>query len=176
MKTNKTINIRPSSSTDAAAVFALYRAVADIPGGLARLSFEISMDYVEHFLHAATTRGVGFVAVESGPSGEEIVAEIHGYSPEIFCFSHVLTDLTIAVTPRQQGSGLGRRLFSHFLRAVDEQRPHISRIELFARESNTRALAFYESLGFEREGAFRDRVLNSDGSLESDIPMARLRT
>ena len=175
MKTNQPINIRPSSSTDAAAVFALYRAVAEIPGGLARLPFEISMDYVEHFLQVATTRGVAIVAVESGPSGDEIVGEIHGYSPDIFCFSHVLTDLTIAVAPGKQGSGLGRKLFSHFLRIVDEQRPHISRIELFARESNTRALAFYESLGFEREGAFRGRVLNSDGSLESDIPMARHR-
>ena len=53
---------------------------------------------------------------------------------------------------------------------------HISRVELIVRESNERALAFYESLGFEREGEMRGRILNADGSLESDIPMAwRLR-
>ena len=39
-------------------------------------------------------------------------------------------------------------------------------------DTNERALAFYESLGFSREGELRDRVLNPDGSLESDIPMA----
>jgi putative acetyltransferase len=169
MSVNEGLSLRVSSTEDATAVLALYRRVAQVPGGLARLPFEITMSYVEGFLEPANTRGVGLVAESAAGV---ILGEIHAYSPTIFCFSHVLTDLTIAVDPKLQGSGLGRRLFTAFLRKVVDERPHISRVELIARESNTRAIRFYESLGFEREGELRGRILNSDGSLESDIPMA----
>jgi putative acetyltransferase len=164
----RAVVIRESSLSDSQAVLNLYKYVAETPGGLARLAFEVTPIYVESFLSAASLRGLGLVAEIDG----EIAAEIHGYSPEIFCFSHVLTDLTIAVAPAQQGTGVGRLLFAEFLRRVAEDRPHISRVELIARESNTRALAFYESLGFVREGELRGRILNADGSLENDIPMA----
>lgn len=169
MSFNDGLSLRVSSTEDATAVLALYRRVAQVPGGLARLPFEITMPYVEGFLEPASTRGVGLVAESAAGV---VLGEIHAYSPTIFCFSHVLTDLTIAVDPKLQGSGLGRRLFSAFLQKVVDERPHISRVELIARESNTRAIRFYESLGFEREGELRGRILNSDGSLESDIPMA----
>jgi len=172
MKRANNIDLRSSTIDDLAGVYSLYCAVAATPGGLARLSFEITHSYVETFLHATLARGLGFVAVDEHG---KIVAEVHSYSPEIFCFSHVLTDLTIAVHPSVQGCGVGRAIFTHFLSSVTTQRPHISRVELIARESNERALAFYESLGFLREGELRNRVLNPDGSLESDIPMAWLR-
>lgn len=51
----------------------------------------------------------------------------------------------------------------------------IDRVELIARESNTKAIAFYHSLGFEIEGAMRGRIQNIDGSVENDIPMAWIR-
>jgi RimJ/RimL family protein N-acetyltransferase len=167
------IELRPSAIDDLASVHSLYRAVAERPGGLARLPVEITRSYVENFLHATISRGLGFVAVDER---KEIVAEIHSYSPEIFCFSHILTDLTIAVHPSLQGQGLGRDIFTHFLSSVNTQRPQINRVELIARESNKRALAFYASLGFRQEGELQNRVLNLDGSLESDIPMAWLRS
>jgi ribosomal protein S18 acetylase RimI-like enzyme len=80
------------------------------------------------------------------------------------------------VHPSLQGQGLGRDIFTHFLSSVNTQRPHINRVELITRESNKRALAFYSSLGFRQEGELQNRVLNLDGSLESDIPMAWLRS
>jgi ribosomal protein S18 acetylase RimI-like enzyme len=48
-------------------------------------------------------------------------------------------------------------------------------VELIARESNAKAIAFYQSLGFVIEGRFERRIRNPDGSLEADIPMAWLR-
>ena len=132
-------NIHLSQIEDTPKVLSLYRGVAEQSGGLARLPFEITSHYVENFLKATVSRGLGFVAVDNN---DNIVGEIHSYSPEIFCFSHVFTDLTIAVHPRFQGSGIGRALFEQFLSMVASERTHISRLELIARESNERALAF----------------------------------
>lgn len=149
---------------------ALYRAVAAVPGGLARLEDEVSRAYVEAFLIAASERGIGFVAFdESG-----LLGEIHCYRAGLFCFSHVMSELTIAVHPRAQGRGVGRALFKSLLQAV-EASPDIDRVELIARESNRGAIGFYESLGFVQEGEMRGRIRNLDGSVESDIPMAWLR-
>ena len=76
-------NIRLSQIEDTAKVLSLYRDVAEKPGGLARLPFEITSHYVENFLKATVSRGLGFVAVDNN---DDVVAEIHAYSPEIFCF------------------------------------------------------------------------------------------
>ena len=56
-----------------------------------------------------------------------------------------------------------------------DYRPDITRVELIVRQSNDRALRFYESLGFQREGELRLRIRNPDGSLDADIPMAWIR-
>ena len=109
MPTFSRYNIRLSQIEDTAKVLSLYRDVAEKPGGLARLPFEITSHYVENFLKATVSRGLGFVAVDNN---DNIVGEIHSYSPEIFCFSHVFTDLTIAVHPRFQGDGIGLALLS----------------------------------------------------------------
>ena len=106
---------------------------------------------------------------------DDIIAEIHAYSPGLYCFSHVLSDLTVVVDPCTQGTGVGRLLFERFLRVVTEDRPDISRVELIARESNQKAIKFYESLGFCQEGILVSRIKNVDGSMESDIPMAWVR-
>ena len=107
-----------------------------------------------------------------GESRREIVAEIHACSPGLFCFSHVLSDLTIVVDPRTQGCGWGRAIFERFLDTIVREHRAVTRVELIARESNATALDFYRSLGFEQEGMFRGRIRNVDGSLEADIPMA----
>jgi putative acetyltransferase len=150
----------------------LYRAVARTPGGLARLEHEIDPGYVQGFLDKALSSGESFVAVTTDGA---LVGEIHAALPGPFCFSHVLSDLTIAVHPDAQGLGVGRRLFETLMATVRRNRPEILRVELVARQSNERAIAFYESLGFEREGTMRRRIRNLDGTFEPDIPMAWLR-
>jgi len=163
------MNIRRSRFDDQARVCALYRRVAAVPGGIARLSEEISRSYVAEFLRNASERGLGLI-IESEDG--RFIGEIHAYTPGPYCFSHVLSDLTIVVDPEQQGRGIGRILFERFLHIVSTQFPHIRRIELIARESNQAAIRFYESLGFRQEGRLAGRILNVDGSVECDIPMA----
>ena len=162
-------SISYSSLSDVKDILALYNKVAEIPGGLARLQSEINDEYIESFIKRSLDRGICLIARnELG----ELVGEIHVYAPNLYCFSHVFLELTIAVHPGGQGKGLGRKLFSRLINEVKEQYPDILRIELVARESNKRAINFYESLGFQVEGKFYARIKNVDGTFESDIPMA----
>jgi ribosomal protein S18 acetylase RimI-like enzyme len=167
MSVDAAITLRPSTPADAPAVLALYRRVSGESGGLARQPDEITDDYVANFLSRAQAQGVGLVAEQAG----QVVAEIHTYASGLRIFAHVLGDLTVAVDARVQGQGLGRRLFMELLAAVQARFPHVSRVELLVRESNARAIALYEQLGFRHEGRFEQRVAGEHG-LEADIAMA----
>ena len=166
------IEVRQTQADDVDALLSLYRAVARTPGGLARLEPEIDRGLIQSYVERSIDGGIGLVAVTDT---DDISGEIHALSPGLFCFTHVLTDLTVAVHPDAQSQGVGRRLFESLMREVTKRRPDITRIELIARESNRRALRFYESLGFVREGTLRQRIRKPDGSFESDVPMAWLR-
>lgn len=161
------ITIRPSTLHDAPAIRRLYQRVSAESGGLARRPEEITEDYVQHFLTRSIDQGIGLVAEQGG----ELVAEIHAYQAGLQIFAYVLGDLTVAIAPAAQGQGLGRRLFTELLTRAQAQFPQVSRVELLVRESNTRAIALYEQLGFRREGRFEGRVAGTQG-LEADIPMA----
>lgn len=160
-------SIRPVTEADYLQILDLYRAVARQGGGIARTEPEITETYVRNNLHNALTRGIGLVAVADG----RIAAEIHTSRPEPLVFRHVLSDLTIAVHPDFQGQGLGRQLFQALLDEVQTRCPYILRVELITRESNGRAIALYERLGFRVEGRLERRIVGH-GVLEADIPMA----
>jgi putative acetyltransferase len=162
-------SIRPSRLSDVDAIVALYRAVGAAGGGLARSPDEVTRGYVRDFLDASFAGGVALVAVNEN---DEIIAEIHTRPLGPRAFAHVLGDLTIAVHPSSQGQGLGRRIFAELLAIARRDLPHVLRIELKSRETNARAIAMYESLGFKREGRMENRIRLSDGSLDADIPMA----
>ena len=123
------------------------------------------------FMHKAETDGIELVCEEDGA----IVGEIHASRVGIASLAHLLTDLTIAVAPQAQGRGVGRRLFQALLDDVIGNMPHITRVELFARESNVKARALYASLGFVEEGRLRARVNNARGEPETDTVMGWLR-
>ncbi len=166
------VKIRKTTLNDCSAVKSLYLKVAKKPGGIARQGREITDSYVHKFIETALLRGISQVIInESGI----IVGEIHASRSGLVCFSHVLSDLTIAIDPDVQSQGLGRMLFESFMETVVKSHPGILRVELFSRASNSKAISFYESLGFVQEGAFHNRVMNHDGSMESDIPMAWVR-
>jgi ribosomal protein S18 acetylase RimI-like enzyme len=55
---------------------------------------------------------------------------------------------------------------------IQLNRPDILRVELIARESNSKAIQLYEKLGFKIEGRFENRISNDNNSFEADIPMA----
>lgn len=159
---------------DQAEIAALYRAVAAVEGGLARSALEITDEYVNHFLKKSLDTGVILVARQR--DGGQVVGEIHAYALGPQVFAHVLGELTIAVHPDHQGYGVGKALFTELLRRVEEERPDILRVELIARESNQRAIALYQRLGFQIEGRLTDRKRSVDGGYDADIPMAWRRS
>lgn len=166
------IHIRETTSKDADAIHDLYLAVARTPGGIARLASEIDSNYIARIIQNAANSGLMLLAVAETGSDTQVVGSIHAYSPGLYCFSHILSELTIAVHPQRQGSGIGRSLFTGFMARINSGFPHISRVELISRASNGKAIALYKSLGFVQEGELRGRIKNIDGHLESDIPMA----
>ncbi|MDQ1815100.1 GNAT family N-acetyltransferase [Massilia sp. CCM 9210] len=163
--------IRTADAKDHAQLVALYKAVARIPDGIARTPDEVTDAYVSGFMQKAAADGVEFVYEEDGV----IHGEIHASRIGIAALAHLLTDLTIAVAPGCQGKGVGRGLFGALLAEVSERMPHITRVELFARESNVKARALYASLGFIDEGRLRGRVRNARGEIEDDTLMGWLR-
>ena len=170
------VSLRAAKVEDTAEIVARYRAAAAGESGLARAVDEISPAYVAGFLGHAVADGIALVAVdERAGSSAPIVGEIHAYHSPLAVFAHVLGELTIAVHPAHQGRGVGRALFAELLRIVRDERPAVERVELITRESNARAIALYESLGFRREGRLERRIRRTDGLLEADVPMGWLR-
>lgn len=165
------LHLRGASFADVDDIHDLYLNVAKIPGGIARIESEIQQDYVQRFVSNSISNGLILVAEQDG----RVVGEIHAYKSGLFCFAHVLTELTIAIAPEAQGKGVGRLLFQQFMNTIRDELPSVLRVELIARESNTKAINFYETLGFQKEGCFSQRIRNVDGTLESDIPMAWIR-
>ncbi|MFT3681215.1 MAG: GNAT family N-acetyltransferase [Ferruginibacter sp.] len=167
---DKMYQVRESNIADTDALLRLYYFVAATGGGIARNIKEIDRDYIEHCQLASKKSGVQFV-IDDPQNPGEIIAEIHCYALVPGIFSHVLSELTILVSPQHQGSGLGKLIFSHLLSYIEHNRPDILRVELAAKESNQRAIGLYQQLGFKIEGRFERRI-NSNGAYEADIPMA----
>lgn len=160
--------IRKSSIADKGQIFSLYKNVSKTPGGLARNSDEITEAYIDNFCSKSHTNGIQLVVTDN----DNIVAEIHCYKLEPRVFKHVLGELTIVVDPDHQNLGLGKMIFQSLLNSITKERNDILRVELIARESNKKAIQFYQKLGFIIEGRFEKRISNADHSFEADIPMA----
>lgn len=146
----------------------LYKRVAKISGGIIRIQEDIKEGYISSFLANSIDKGLILVATIDG----KIVGEIHAYTPDIFAFQHILTDLTIVVDPNSQGKGIGRKLFEKFLKIARSEMPHIKRIELYTREHDKRNVKFYESLGFVNEGRQKDKIYISKTEFETPLHMA----
>ncbi|MBL7715140.1 MAG: GNAT family N-acetyltransferase [Bdellovibrionales bacterium] len=169
------MHFRRATLNDIETVTRLYREVARRSGGIARTESEITEKYIGEWARSSIQTGFWMVAEVGG----KVIGSIHAIRPEIEIFAHMLTALTIVIDPDHQGKQVGRGLFSAFLSEIITTRPDVFRIELFAKESNPRAIAFYETLGFQREGRFVNRVQRRDAngiqSFVSDTPMAWLR-
>lgn len=163
--------IRKAEAKDHAQLVALYKAVACVPDGIARTPDEVTDDYVTAFMQKAAADGLQFVYEEDGVIG----GDLHASRLGVAALDHLLTNLTIAVAPACQGKGVGRALFGALLDEVIERMPHITRVELTARESNVKARALYASLGFVEEGRLRGRVRNARGQIEDDAFMGWIR-
>ncbi|MDB5416890.1 MAG: family N-acetyltransferase [Phenylobacterium sp.] len=161
-----TVEIRGLGPDDGEPVLALHRAAASGVSGLAREADEIGPDYIGHFLAHATIRLGAFL-------DGRLAGEIHATRMGPRQFHHVVSDLTIAVSPDFQGRGVGAALFEALFAEARALRPAIERVELMVREGHTGALRLYERLGFRIEGRFPRRVRLRDGTIETDLAMAK---
>ncbi len=149
-------------------LFELYKKVAGIADGIIRNENEIDQNYIAGFLEKSISNGLILVALLK----DKIIGVIHAYTPNIYAFQHMLTNLTIVVDPNHQGKGIGRTLFEQFLETVKTDLNHILRIELYTREHNERNVKFYESLGFINEGRQESKIYMSDSVFETPVHMA----
>lgn len=162
--------IRFLKANDKEKLYKLYKDVATQKGGISRSVNEINENYIKSIIDNSLGNGVSFVMDNEDES--EIISEIHCEHIGPAQFSHVLTNVTVLVNQNYQGKGLGKQIFKHLLNYLEQKRPDILRLELLTRESNTKAIKFYEKLGFKIEGKFENRVLLSNNKFESDIAMA----
>jgi ribosomal protein S18 acetylase RimI-like enzyme len=161
---------RNAEVTDRESIVDLYKSVSRIPGGIARVESEISNSYVDRFIQKSRINGIQRV-VENPLDKNQLIAEIHCHKLESGVFNHILSELTIVVHPDFQNKGIGKLIFSDLLNVVSATRKDILRVELIVRESNTRAIGLYQSLGFIAEGRLEKRIQSPDGRFEADIPM-----
>jgi ribosomal protein S18 acetylase RimI-like enzyme len=164
-------NIRQANSGDFSKIYALYKKVATETTGLAHSGDEITDQHIQNFMKNASETGVELI-IDHPNNSNQIIAEIHCYKLIPKAFSHVLSELTIAVDPDYQGKGLGRMIFTHLLDYITNNRSDVMRVELISSESNVKAISFYQSLGFTPEGKFERRIRNNKNEFEADIPMA----
>lgn len=165
--------VRHATPTDLPQIINLYQTTAQLTGGIARTKNEITEQYVQHNLQRSFKNGICLVAQQ--PTNNNLIAEIHCYKPEPKLFDHVLSELTIVVHPTFQAQGIGKFIFTQLLSIIENSRPDILRVELIARESNHKAIQFYQKIGFNIEGRFEKRVHSPNsiyGNFEADIPMA----
>jgi putative acetyltransferase len=162
------LTIRRTCIEDYSTLIPLYKEVAEASGGIIRVGNEINLNYVNGFIENSIKKGLSLVAEKDS----KIVAEIHAYTPEIFAFRHMLSDLTIVVHPDYQNQGVGKKLFSKFLQIVQNEFTHILRVELYIREENKPIVEFYKSLGFINEGRQKNKILNDVNELETPLHMA----
>jgi ribosomal protein S18 acetylase RimI-like enzyme len=167
--------VRKGKPSDLHKIVALYRTVASCSGGIAREADEVTEAYVMNFIEKSLESGI-ILTIEDPENPEVIIAEIHTYKPGIRVFAHVFSDLTVVVHPDYQGKGIGKLLFRTLLEETELNHPEIMRVELIARESNKKAIKFYEKLGFNIEGRLENRICDKNGKLEADIPMGWIRS
>jgi RimJ/RimL family protein N-acetyltransferase len=159
------MTIREAKPTDFQSIFDLYKKVAAQGYGIAREEDEITEGYIRENLTQGLNDGIVLVAESEG----QIVAEIHTYRIGIRIFEHVLSNLTIAIHPELQGQGIGFHIFSRLLEKVENEMPHILRVELHARSGNEAAIRLYKKLGFQLEGYLKNRDKMPDGSFYDDM-------
>jgi ribosomal protein S18 acetylase RimI-like enzyme len=164
------MHYREATPDDLPRIIQLYKAVARIEGGIARLEHEITEEYVKDFILKSLATGLIIVG-ENPDDPEQLIAEIHAHKVGIKIFDHVLSNLTLVVHPQFQGKKIGRTIFSIFLEEVARNRPDIGKVELFTGENNVRAIALYQSLGFKVEGRMEMRAKTAHHTYEADIPM-----
>lgn len=164
--TEQTI-LRRAVKADAAMLCAAEQATALTPGLLVSRPHELQVDAFARKIELLAQDGVYLVAESDGaPVGHALLEPM-----TLTALSHVVS-LTIVVHPGHLGRGIGTALMTALMEWA-ESRPHIEKVELRVRATNTRAIALYQRFGFVEEGRFERRIRLPDGSYIADLSMAR---
>ena len=160
--------IRRARRDEGPALAHAQRVIARTPGQLASTPDELrDEDFTKRIAALnASERGLFVVAESDGVVvGHALLDPL-----KLAVTSHVVS-LTIAVHEGAQGRGVGRRLMTYL---VDWARTNagVEKIELQVRSANARAIALYQSLGFQEEGRKTKRLKLSDGRYLDDVYMA----
>jgi len=168
MKNKLDFTIESTTMNDVQSIQALYQKITSIPDRIIRRKDEITKGYINDFLTKSLTNGISLKASKMNGA---IIGEIHAYTPHIYAFQHLLTDLTIMVDPAFHGRGIGRSLFETFLTKVQTEYSHIYRVELYVREQINKNVQFYKSLGFINEGRQEGKIFMGEGMLQTPLHM-----
>jgi ribosomal protein S18 acetylase RimI-like enzyme len=164
------MHFREANEEDIPALISLYKLVAQTEDGIARNAQEITISYIDYVLERSKKSGLMIVCVHPEDPGQ-LIGEVHGYKQGLSVFEHVMSELTLVIHPDFQGRKIGKTILAIFLEEIVKNRADIGRVELIVRESNRRAIALYQSLGFRIEGRLEMRIKTSTRSYEADIPM-----
>ncbi|WP_163831830.1 GNAT family N-acetyltransferase [Spartinivicinus ruber] len=93
----------------------------------------------------------GELIVEEGSMGIEVVCKVIRRTRRL---NHSVYIGSLAVNPKFQGKGIGKKFFSELLSKLKGE--GYTRIELLVASDNQRALSFFRSFGFEIEGTLRN--------------------
>ncbi len=159
--------IRKGSLEDFEILLSLYKETANSSAD--KFPFGVEEDQVKSLLEKCVDKGI-MILLEHKQSNL-LIGEIHAYKPKGKALTHVFSEFGFIVHPKAHGKNIGPILMDVFLNLVRKQFQDVLRLEVMVRESNTKALTFYESFAFKREGVLERRFRRPDGIYESDIPM-----
>jgi RimJ/RimL family protein N-acetyltransferase len=168
----RNVTIRTTEASDAAAVLAFRKTVADETEFLMGGADEIRRDITQQAEHLQTTL--------RSPVDLLVLAEVEGRlaglagleGSRLQRFAHGVT-LGMDVGREFWRLGIGRALLESLLRWADSH--GVVRVALEVVETNTPAIRLYESLGFEHEGRLRARRKRGDVYLDNYM-MSRVRS
>jgi RimJ/RimL family protein N-acetyltransferase len=141
------------------------------PHGLLRKPDEINNDFIKNKLPVAGRKWFFVAWSEAAPIGI-----VWGQVYDQYRLRQCVGELSLAVHPLAQSNGIGRTLMTHLIESIKQNSPQIRRIELMCNPHNTKAVALYKSLGFEKEGLLKARVISDDGQPMDDLQMGLILT
>ena len=160
--------IRKALPIDRDEIADLYRAASASVQGISRRPHEITETYIYSLLNDIDKKMVFLVATEEVDGEETILGCVHATKSDLEVYSHILSDLTVMVSPSHQKNGIGKFLGIEFLKHVAQKRPDIKRVEMEALSAQMH-LDTYKAAGFIKEGEIKERVKNVDGTFSDSV-------
>jgi len=179
-KQGEAFRVRAARTSDVSSIARMNRAVVEAGEGVVLAAADLEpLSEQEARLRESVnnmrgTAGAFLVAEWCSAPGIIASSGIWRLGPTLL--KHVAL-LSLEVHPREQGKGVGRRVFERALEwavsPLARVEPRVERLELYVRQDNTRARALYDSLGFVVESRRERFVRTEQGLYVDDLIMVR---